>query len=138
MPFYGTLSRPYQPRHTDKRGRPSIHTYTHAIAYTETMRGIDDDIPTMLFIGAPWRLLQDVCTDLCKMMRGKLQDITLRYEHSCRVRNGKNYWRIAVGILGLDEGFISLREFESLIVAKMQRTANCTVKYYKTEPFLNL
>lgn len=138
MPFHGTLSRPYQRRRKSKAGRPTVHTYTHAIAYTETVRGIDDDIPTMLFLGAPWRLLQDVCTDLCRMMRGNLRDITLRREHSCRARNGKNYWRVAVGILGLNEEFISLAEFESLIVAKILRTANCTVRHYKTEPFLNL
>ncbi len=130
--------RPYAVLRKSKRGRPSIHERIHRIAYAETVRGYRDEIPTLLFIGAPWFLLQDVCETICRMMNGKVKDITLQWEHSCCRRNGKHYWRIAVGIIGLDEAFISMREFTELIVSKMTRTASCTVKRFNIDPFLNL
>lgn len=140
MPSDGYLSLPYVPNRQRKlkKGRPSPHAYIHRIAYTETMRGIDDDIPTLLFIGAPWMLLRDVCVSLVKMMDGHLKDITLQLEHSCRVKNGKHYWRIAVGIIDLDERLISYSEFVKLLVSKILYVANCSVRHFRLETFLNL
>jgi hypothetical protein len=132
------LDRPYHPNKAIRQGRKTKHEYLHRIAYTEVVRGLYDEIPTLLFIGAPFELLQDVCSPICRMMQGRVKDITLEWEHSCRCKNGKHYWRIAVGIVGLDEHFISMGEFIKLIVSKMTRTANCTVRHYKTETFLNL
>ncbi len=129
---------PYAVPRKSKVGRPTVHQCIHRIAYTETVRGYRDEIPTLLFLGAPWFLLQDVCEAVCRMMDGKVKDITLQWEHSCRRKNGKHYWRIAVGIIGLDEAFISMKEFVGLIVSKMTRTAACVVKRFNIEPFLNL
>ncbi len=126
--------------HTLKRGNvnPKSPKLVHRIAYTETTRGLNDEIPTLLFIGAPWLLLKDVCEPLCRMMTGHLHDITLRLEHACIQRNGHHYWRIAVGIIGLDEAFISMKEFICMLLSKMEHTATCNIKRFNTEPFLNL
>ncbi len=121
-----------------RRGRPLRRKYLHRIAYTGTTRGVNDDIPTLLFLGAPFELLRDVCRNIFKMMAGNVRDITINQEHSCRVKNGKQYWRMAVGVVGLNEQLISLPEFFTLIVSCIRRTANCAVRYYKTETFLNL
>jgi hypothetical protein len=121
-----------------RRGKPLQHAYKHRIAYTMTRRGLQDEIPTLLFIGAPFELLCDACRDIYKMMDGAVCDLTVSYEHSCRVRNGKQYWRVAVGIVGLDERFLSLAEFVTLLVSHIKRICNCVVRRYKTETFLNL
>ena len=121
-----------------RRGKPLQHAYKHRIAYAITMRGLQDDIPTLLFIGAPFELLRDACRNIYKMMAGNLRDLTVNYEHSCRVRNGKQFWRVAVGIVGLDERFLSLAEFETLFVSHIKRICSCVVRRYKTETFLNL
>lgn len=123
--------------HRTKSGK-ALTDYVHRIAYTSTFRGVNDDIPTLLFLGAPFALLQDVCTPLCRWMDGAVADITIQREHSCRRKNGKHYWRIAVGIIGLDEYVISYDEFVKLIVNKIKTTANCTVRHYQLETFLNL
>lgn len=140
MPSDGYLSLPYIPNRQRKlkKGRPSPHAYIHRIAYTETMRGVNDETPTLLFLGAPWCLLRDVCTSLVKMMTGKIGDITLQWERSCRVKNGKHTWRIAVGIINLDERFIGYSEFVKLLVSKILYVANCNVRHFRLETFLNL
>ena len=80
------------------------------IAYTEIDREDDPAIRTLLF-HAPFDLLKDTCQKIYKMMDGSIKNIVLQREHSCRIRNGKCYWRVAVQIIGLDEQFISFKEF---------------------------
>ncbi len=121
-----------------KAGRPLKYQYRHRIAYTETVCGLDDNIPSLLFLGAPFALLRDACKNIHKMMTGKVRDLIVTYEHSCRVKNGKHYWRNVVGIIGLDERFISVKEFITLFISYIQRLCNCTVRRYKLESFLNL
>ncbi len=121
-----------------RAGRPKKREYLHRIAYTHAMRGADETTPALLFIGAPFSLLCDVCIDLHKMMAGKVKKLTVGHEHSCRVKNGKHYWRNVVEIVGLDEQFISLPEFTLMFVSHMHRLCNCAVRRYKLETFLNL
>lgn len=131
---------PYVPKKRLKRERSpfvSTHNYLHRIAYTETVRGLRDDIPTLLF-HAPFALLKETCQHLYKLMDGKVKNLRICNEHSCRVRNGKSYWMVAVQIIGLDEHFISLQEFTLMLVNHIQRVCNCTVRHYRLETFLNL
>lgn len=107
------------------------------IAYTEIDREDNLAIRTLLF-HAPFDLLKATCQKIYKMMDGRIKDIVLRHEHSCRVRNGKCYWRVAVQIIGLDEQFISFKEFVLMLISLMQRMSCCKIKHYRTEPFLNL
>ena len=79
MPYFGLLSLPYVPNRANKRKMPWLvtHNYVHRIAYAEDRRGINDDIPTLLFYGASFELLKDVCTSLFKMMNGKVKNLVL-------------------------------------------------------------
>lgn len=121
-----------------KLGRPTPYQYLHRIAYTEDKRGDKDDVSTLLFYGAPFALLKDVCTSLFGMMNGKVKNLVIGNEHSCRWKNGKCYWRTLIEIHGLDEQFISLKEFFLLIISMMKRICNCTVRHYRLETFVNL
>lgn len=140
MPKHHYLYLPYIPNREGKRKapRPSPHSYLHRIAYTLMMTGMEDDTPTLLFLGAPFALLKDACEYIVKIMAGKVADMIIRPEHSCRVKNGKQYWRWAVDIIGLDEAFISLQEFALLVISRIKRICNCTVRRYNVEPFFNL
>lgn len=133
------FSLPYVPNRQNikRNGRTSPHRYIHRIAYTEALRGDNYNEPYLLF-QAPFALVKDVCQNIFTMMDGKVRNIIVSNEHSCRVKNGKCYWRVAVQIIGLDEQFLSMREFVFLIISNMKRIANCTVRHYKTETFLNL
>lgn len=101
------------------------------------MRGLNEEIPTLLFY-APFALIKDACQCIFKMMAGKVKDLRISHEHSCRRKNGKCYWRVAVQVIELDEQFISLREFALVLVHRMGRTCNCKVRHYRLETFLNL
>lgn len=140
MPCFSYLHYPYFPNRQNKKklGRPTPHKYMHRIAYTETLRGDDYNVPTLLFYGAPFELLKDVCQYLFKIMNGNVGNLIIKHEHSCRVRNGKCYWRVLVNIINLNEEFISLKEFTLLIIAYMKRICNCTVRHYRLETFINL
>lgn len=141
MPYTGLLSLPYIPNRKGQNPRQnnrSPYPFIHRIAYTETMRGLYDEVPTLLFYGAPFRLLQDVCVYLFKMMQGKVKNLIVDRERSCRWKNGKCYWRTMIRIVELDEQFISLREFTRMILYRMQTVCNCTVRHYKLEVFVNL
>lgn len=132
---------PYIPNLRDRKkdkGRPIIHEYLHRIAYTETMRGNEDEIPTLLFYGAPFALLKDACCHIHKTMCGNVRDLKIKLEHSCRHKNGKCYWRYAVSVIDLNEHFISFQEFTLLLIAHIRNICNCAIRHYRLETFLNL
>ena len=132
---------PYIPNLRDRKkdkGRPIIHEYLHRIAYTETMRGNEDEIPTLLFYGAPFALLKDACCHIHKTMCGNVRDLKIKSEHSCRHKNGKCYWRYAVSVIDLNEHFISFKEFTLLLIAHIRNICNCAIRHYRLETFLNL
>lgn len=132
---------PYVPNLKNRkkgRGRPFVHDYLHRIAYTETMRGNEDEIQTILFYGAPFALLKDVCCHILKMMDGKVGDLKIKLEHSCRYKNGQCYWRYAVSVIDLDEYFISFKEFTLLLIVYIRSICNCSIRHYRLETFLNL
>lgn len=132
---------PYIPNLRDRKkdkGRPIIHEYLHRIAYTETMRGNEDEIPTLLFYGAPFALLKDACCHIHKTMCGNVRDLKIKLEHSCRYKNGKCYWRYAVSVIDLNEHFISFKEFTLLLIAHIRNICNCAIRHYRLETFLNL
>lgn len=140
MPRNGYLDYPYIPnrQHKSPAGRPTPHRYLHRIAYTEAMVGMNDDIPALLFYGAPFALLRDVCQHLFKIMNGRVSNIIIGHDHACRYKNGKCYWRVVVSIHGLDQQFISLKEFVLLVIARMKVICNCTIRHYRLETFINL
>lgn len=132
---------PYIPYLRDRKkgkGRPIIHEYLHRIAYTKTMRGNEDEIPTLLFYGAPFALLKDACCHIHKTMCGNVRDLKIKLEHSCRHKNGKCYWRYAVSVIDLNEHFISFKEFTLLLIAHIRNICNCAIRHYRLETFLNL
>lgn len=132
---------PYIPNLRDRKkdkGRPIIHEYLHRIAYTETMRGNEDEIQTLLFYGAPFALLKDACCHIHKTMCGNVRDLKIKLEHSCRHKNGKCYWRYAVSVIDLNEHFISFKEFTLLLIAHIRNICNCAIRHYRLETFLNL
>lgn len=116
---------------------PTHRKKLHRIAYTEIVRDDEGDSRFLLF-HAPFDLVKDVCQKLFTMMHGNVGNIIVKNEHSCRVKNGKCYWRVAVEIISLNERFISFKEFVLLMISCMKNLANCTIRHYKTETFLNL
>lgn len=126
----------YVPRKQSKAGRPTKRRYQHRIAYTETMRGINDDIPTLLFY-APAALVKDACQYLYKLMQGSVEDVIVVPSHSCRVKNSKCYWRTEVQVIGLDENLMSFDSFSLMLVHRMEVICNCKVRHLKLETFLN-
>ena len=117
---------------------PKQRMEKHRIAYTMLMRGGDFDVPTLLFYGAPFLLVKDTCQMIYKAMSGNVKNLYIDREHSCRFRNGKCYWRIAVTIVGLNTAFLALGEFVLMLVSCMQRLCYCKIRHYRTETFLNL
>ena len=117
---------------------PKKRMEKHRIAYTMLMRGDDFDVPTLLFYGVPFLLAKDTCEKIFKAMAGNVKNLYIDREHSCRFKNGKCYWRIAVTIVGLNEPFLTLKEFVWMFVSCMQRLCYCKIRHYRTETFLNL
>ena len=117
---------------------PKNRIEKHRIAYTMLMRGDNFDVPTLLFYGAPFLLVRDACQMIYKCMAGNVRNLYISREHSCRFRNGKCYWRIAVTIVGLNESFLALGEFVCMLVSCMKRLCYCKIRHYRTETFLNL
>ena len=133
------FSKPYVPnRENIKRdGRTSPYALIHRIAYTEALRGDNYDERVLLF-QAPFELIKDACQFIFNVMGSNVQDMVISNEHSCRRRNGKCYWRVAVKVVGINEQFISFSEFTALLVAHIKRICNCKVKHYKLNTFVNL
>lgn len=117
----------------------SHYKFLHRIAYTETMRGIRDDVPTLLFY-APFALCKDASQPIADMLipMGRLEDIKIVPSHSCRRKNGKCYWRVEVQVLGLDESLLSFGSLTQMLIHRMEQIGNCKVRHYKTDTFLNL
>lgn len=109
----------------------------HRIAYTEVLRGNDYDERVLLF-QAPFELIKEACQSIFNIMGGNIRNMIINHEHSCRWRNGKCYWRVAVRIVDLNEHFISFSEFTTLLIGRIKKICNCKVRHYRTETFLNL
>lgn len=134
------LHYPYFPNRQNKkkRGRPTVHPYIHHIAYTETLRGDNYDVPTLLFVGAPDYLVRRACQIVYGMLVGRVGDIRIRNERACRYANGKCYWRTEVEVYELDEDFMLFSSFVELLCYEMQKLSNCDFRHYRLETFLNL
>lgn len=126
----------YVHRRKNDAGRPSARKYLHRIAYTETMRGLKDDIPTLLFY-APFALCKDVAQYLYRILKGNLKNIEVVPSHSCRRKNGKCYWRTEVQVFELNEELINFESFTQMFVHRMEVVCNCKVRYLRLETFLN-
>ena len=92
MPRNGYLDYPYIPnrQHKSPAGRPTPHRYLHRIAYTEAMVGMNDDIPALLFYGAPFALLRDVCQHLFKIYFGIYNRLLLNILYVINQKYGLN------------------------------------------------
>lgn len=129
---------PYVPATTSPLSHRK-HPYRYHIAYTLQLRGDDAcQTPYIVLYGAPYELVRDACLDLYRNMNGKVHDLLLSREHSCRYRNGKCYWRIAVCIKDLDEKAITTEGFATLFAAYLRRLCNCTLRRYRVHDFINL
>ena len=128
---------PYVPRGNGRQGRPRKHKYSYNISYTVQMRGDEMDIPFLLFHGAPRELLQETCTELCRLMNENLKDIVLTEESSCRRKNGKCFWRYALQVCELNTDFLSLDGLIDLLVYKLKGKADCEIKSLSLHRFLN-
>lgn len=133
------FSEPYTPKREKVKWnvRTSSCGMVHRIAYTDVLRGNDYDERVLLF-QAPFMLIKDACQFIFNVMNGNIRDMVLSNEHSCRRRNGKCYWRVAVRIVDLNEQFISFREFVILLIAHIKRICNCKVRHYRPDTFINL
>lgn len=134
------MSLPYYPQRYSliPNKRAKLNRYALHIAYTEVMRGDEFEIPTLLFYNAPFPMLKAVCEYFFRIMNGYIRDIRLWQEHSCRYKNGKCYWRVAVQAIGIKESLVSLNEFFNMLVYKIKSTFNCCIRCFKSETFINL
>lgn len=132
------LRLPYVPKAKESYLHNRKHKYLYRIAHTTVLRGNDYDERVLLFYGAPFALLCDACQYLFKLMADRVGDIIISREHSCRYRNGKCYWRVAVRVIGLDEKLLSFESLTLLILSRLRKMCNCTIRHYKPETFVNL
>nr|DAP41593.1 MAG TPA: hypothetical protein [Caudoviricetes sp.] len=135
---YDYLGMKYTPnrQHLKASGQRSKHAFIHRIAYTETMRGIRDDIPTLLFY-APLALCNDAAQYIYDILKNHVEDIRVVPSHSCRVKNGTCYWRTEVQVIGLNTELLNFESFTRMLIHRMQVICNCKIRHLKLETFLN-
>lgn len=120
---------------------PKTHdtrSYERSIAFGLQMRGDNDEIPVLIYYGAPFQLLYDVMAYIGKCMGTMIKGYVINNEHSCRWKNGKAYRRVSVEIHGLNEQFISLPSLILIINNVMQRLCWCSIKELPLKRLLNL
>lgn len=136
MPAHTVYDRPYVARPV--RANNLVHDYNRNICCGVQMRGDNDDLPVIIYYGATWALVFDTMAQIAKMMGENIKGYVIRREHSCRWKNGKAYYRLAVEIHGLNEEFMSLQSFLLVINGYMQKICWCTVKELPLRKLLNL
>lgn len=129
---------PYVPPPTRRASVSLKYCYERPIAYAVQMRGDLDDLPTIIYYGAPWHLLIDVMKYVSRCMGDALKGYVIKQEHSCRWKNGKAYRRMSIEIHGLDEQFMSLESLLMVIHNYMKRICWCKVKELPLKKLLNL
>jgi len=112
--------------------------YERRIAFSIQMRGDLDDIPTIIYYGAPFALIYDVMEFVGKHMGSMMEGYVINNEHSCRYKNGKAYRRISLELHGLQEQYVSLRDIITIINHRMQKLCWCSVKELSLYRLLNL
>lgn len=128
---------PYQPPPTP-HGVPYRHDYRRSIIYSLQYRGDNDDVPTILVVGAPIQLVIDTFKALFGFTSAFVHDYIITREHSCMFSYDNHYWRVAVEVDGLHGGCISVSDIMTLFEQKIQELCWCrSVQYRKLETLLN-
>ena len=114
------------------------HDYHREIAWTIDYRGDDDDIPTLLYVGAGYTLVKKVFLLLFANPNILVDGIRLYHEHYIYQRQGKAWQRVAVELKNFKAGVTSLESLGSIISDMMRRACLCNVRYVQLDKFLNL
>lgn len=110
-----------------KKGGRHVHNYHRKIAYAVQMRGDNDDIPHVIYVGAPFALIRDVYAYLGKLITGNIEKLIVYHDHSCKYRNGKVYRRVVVEFYQIHEQEIFLETILLIAHQYMKRICNCSI-----------
>lgn len=119
-----------------KNTRAKLRDYHQEIAYTMTMHGDHDEVPTLLFAGAAFLVLQRAFTFFvkCRIMKRCRLYLHRRYYQ----RMGKVYTHAVVEMYGYNSQLCTLDNFCLMVENRLKQECWCNVKKFTLNRFVNL
>ena len=102
------------------------------------MLGDEDNVPSMVFIGAGYTLIKSVMTHLraalLKVMTGfRVYETFYPYQ-----RQGRAWVRVAVELRGINESVMTADDVMTIIIRNVEKTCWCSVRQVKIDTLLNM
>ncbi len=126
------------PSRTEKRGVHFSHDYHREIAWTIDYRGDNDDIPTLLYVGAGYTLVKKVFLSLFATRSCMFSGFRLYHDSYIYPRQSKAWVRIAIELRHFHSDLMSLEELGALLARRISQECLCNIQFVKLNKFLNL
>lgn len=128
---------PLRPTYPSHIHHPRLRDRHSEIAYTTTWRGDNDEIPTLLFAGAGYKLLKKVLTWFVQR-KYMISGCSLYLKYRPYQRVGKVSIHEVVELHGFDSHLCSLDDFCLMIEKRLLDECWCNVTRYSLNRFVNL
>lgn len=112
--------------------------FRRRIAWAKDMLGDEDNVPSMVFIGAGYTLIKSVMTHLraalLRVMTGfRVYETFYPYQ-----RQGRAWVRVAVELRGLNESIMTADDVMTIIIRNVEKTCWCSIRQVKIDTLLNM
>ena len=115
-----------------------LHDYHREIAWSIDYRGDNDDLPTLLYVGAGYTLVKKVFLRMFGRHSVLFSGFRL-YRDYYRYQRQRHAWvRIAVELRNFNDRVMSLQDFGELMARQFTQECLCNIKQLKLEKFLNV
>lgn len=128
----------FPPADAKRRGRKPIRDGHREIAWTIDYRGDNDDIPTLLFVGAGYTLIKKIFFRMFGKGSAVFNGFKLYRDYFHYQRQGKAWVRMAVELKNLNTDMLSLMDLGNIIERQIKQECLCEIKYVTLNKFLNI
>lgn len=128
----------FPPRKSVYVGARIKHDYHREIAWSIDYRGVNDDIPTLLYVGAGYTLVKSVFMPMFGKSSLLFSGFKLYRDYYLYQRQKKAWVRIAIELRNFNTDMMSVEDLGNILQRKIQQMCLCNIKYVKLEKLLNL
>ena len=115
-----------------------VHDYHREVAWTVDYRGDNDDIPTLLFVGAGYTLVKSIFLSMFALGSPLFSGFRLYQDSYIYQRQGKAWVRIAIELRNYHSERMHIEDLGQILACRIQSSCLCNIKFLKLDKFLNV
>lgn len=119
-------------------GKHFKRDYHREVAWTIDYRGDNDDVPTLLFVGAGYTLIKAIFIQMFGNKSYLFSGFRLYRDYYHYQRQGKAWVRIAIELRNYNFNMMPFEDLGLILANKIKQQCLCNIKFVKLAKFLNL